>query len=84
MADPTDKPDWTQRKGTHRALWWGLTALCAGLGAADLAVHRHGHFSFEEIPLAYALFGFASFFAIVLSGHPLRRLLSRAEDYYDR
>jgi hypothetical protein len=84
MATPTDKPDWTQRKGTHRAIFWGLIVLCAALGAADLVIHRHGEFSFEEVPFAYAAFGFVAFFFIVLTGHPLRRLLARDEDFYDR
>jgi hypothetical protein len=79
-----DRPHWLERKETGRRLFWGLVALCAALGLADFVYPRHGIFGFEEIPLAYAIFGFVCFFGIVLSGYPLRWLVGRDEDYYDR
>ena len=63
---------------------WTFAALCLVLALADFAYHRHTHYSWEEWPGFYALFGFVAFALIVLSGRPLRRLLARDEDYYDR
>ena len=78
------KPHWLETRRTTSRIFWGLVALCAALGLADLFYHRHTVFDFEAFPLAYALFGFVCFFAIVLSGYPLRWLIGRDEDYYDR
>ena len=61
-----------------------LTAACVVLLFADLFYDKHPHFAFEGWFGFYAFFGFVAFFLIVLSGKPLRRLLMRDEDYYDR
>ena len=66
---------------------WVVTALivvCALLAGAELVVHKHGHFAWEEFPLFYALFGFAAFTIAVYAGKLLRALFRRDEDYYDR
>ncbi len=78
------KTHWLETKRTGNRIFWGLVALCAALGPADFVYDRHTVFGFEGIPLAYAVFGFVCFFGIVLSGYPLRRLVGRDEDYYDR
>ena len=78
------RPHWTDRKETGGRLFWGLAALCAALGLADFFYPRHSIFGFEEIPLAYAVFGFVCFFGIVMSGYLLRWLVGRDEYYYDR
>ncbi len=65
-------------------VWWGLCAVCALLVAIDLFLHRHAHFTWEEWPGFYAAIGFASFYAIVIAGKNLRKILMRDEDYYDR
>lgn len=61
-----------------------LIVVCILLGVAELVVHKHGHFEFEEFPLFYALFGFVAFTIAVWAGKLLRALLGRDEDYYDR
>ena len=81
---PKGEPHWLDSKRTGKRVFWGLAALCAGLGLADFIYRRHVIFDFEEFPLAYAIFGFVCFFGIVLSGYPLRKLVMRDEDYYDR
>ena len=81
---PKGEPHWLDDKRTGNRVFWGLIALCAGLGLADFLYRRHVIFDFEEFPLAYAIFGFVCFFGIVLSGYPLRKLVMRDEDYYDR
>ncbi len=81
---PKGEPHWLDGKHTGKRVFWGLIALCAGLGLADFLYRRHVIFDFEAFPLAYAIFGFVCFFGIVLSGYPLRKLVMRDEDYYDR
>ncbi len=81
---PKGEPHWLDGKRTGKRVFWGLIALCAGLGLADFLYRRHVIFDFEEFPLAYAIFGFVCFLGIVLSGYPLRKLVMRDEDYYDR
>ena len=65
-------------------LFWGLAAVCGLLVVVDLFLKRHAHYHWEEVPGVYGAIGFVAFFAIVLAGRWLRRLLQRDEDYYDR
>ena len=67
-----------------RWVFGALIIACVLLGAAELVVHKHGHFGFEDFPLFYALFGFAAFTVAVYAGKLLRALFGRDEDYYDR
>lgn len=59
-----------------------LYAACALLLGADLLLHKHAHFAFENWFGFYAFFGFTAYCAIVLSAKLLRRLLRRDENYY--
>ena len=61
-----------------------LTGVCLLLVLADLFYPKHGHFGWERLFGFHGFFGFASFFLLVLTGKPLRKLLMRDEDYYDR
>lgn len=60
----------------------GLASIA--LGALDLIHHRHEYVSWAEWHGFYAWFGFASFAFAVLMGWPLRSLLGRKEDYYEK
>ena len=62
----------------------GLVTFCAALLLADLFYDKHPHFGFDGWFGFYAFFGFVAFFVIVMTGKPLRKLLMRDEDYYDR
>ncbi len=44
--------------------------------------HAHAAPEMESVRGFYALFGFAAFAFVVLTGWPLRRLLARPETYY--
>lgn len=74
---------WFERVENHRLLILLTVLICVGFGAADFFYHKHPHFSAEEIPVFYGLFGFAAFFFVVLAGAQLRKLIMRPEDYYD-
>ncbi|MEE2897293.1 MAG: hypothetical protein VX815_02375 [Gemmatimonadota bacterium] len=74
-----DKPDFVKR------LFWAFYALCAVLVVAEVVFgkateHPHpneGWFGF------YAVYGFISFWFLVLLAKPMRKLLIRSEDYYE-
>lgn len=60
----------------------GLAAI--GLGLFDLVHARHEYVSWAELHGFYAWFGFAALAIAVLMGWPLRALLGRPRDYYDK
>lgn len=74
---------WFERVENHRLLILLVILICIISGAAEFFIHMHPHFAAEEIPVFYGLFGFASFFFVVLAGAQLRKLIMRPEDYYD-
>ena len=49
----------------------------------DLFVHKHGHFSWEEAPVFFAVYGFISCVSLIFIAKALRLLVKRKEDYYD-
>ena len=75
---------WTRAPSGGRLVT--LTLLLAGglLLATDIFLPRKSYFETEGVPGFYALVGFVSFCAAVLSGWPLGRWLRRAEGYYER
>jgi hypothetical protein len=75
------RPDRPRHAG---GIVYTLAALCVLLVLADLFYEKHTHFGWEGWFGFFGFFGFIAFFLIVLSGRPLRRLLMREEDYYDR
>ena len=60
-----------------------LFVLCALLVGIDLVYHKHGHFSFEEWPGFFAVFGVVACVGLAMVARGLRVLLKRREDYYD-
>ena len=62
----------------------GLLTICIALLVADLFYDKHPHFTVEGWFGFYPFVGFVAFFIIVMTGKPLRKLLMRDEDYYDR
>lgn len=51
---------------------------------AELFIHKHVYFPWEEYPFFYASFGFVAFvFLIIIAKHILRPIVKRKEDYYN-
>lgn len=73
---------WLDEPRNVTRLVWALYGACALLLGADLFLHKHAHFAFENWLGFYAFFGFTAYCAIVLSAKLLRRWLRRDEDYY--
>ncbi len=74
---------WTSHPKAGLIVFILIGILCAGLFIADFMVHRHEYLHIAEFKGFYAIFGFAAFALVVLSGWPLRRLLGRPETYYE-
>lgn len=75
---------WTSHARTGLFMFAGVAILSGLLFVADFVVHRdHEYVKLAEFPAFYALFGFAAFAGVVLSGWPLRKLLGRPENYYE-
>ncbi len=74
---------WLDEPKNVDKVFWALVVACALLFAVDFFLHRHAHWSWEELPGFYGIFGFAAFWCIVIAGKHLRKVLMREEDYYD-
>lgn len=48
----------------------------------DFFVAKHGHFSWEEAPGFYAVYGFIACVTLIFIAKALRWLVKRKEDYY--
>ncbi len=64
-------------------------AVCVAMIALDFVVHRHpsfaeGEFAAEGWLGYYAIYGFVACVLLVLIATQMRKLLMRAEDYYER
>ena len=56
--------------------------LCVDLIAYFLT-ERHGHFSWEEIPVFNAVYGFTACVGLIFIAKILRWIVKRKEGYYD-
>lgn len=73
-----DKPE--NVKKVLKVFWSVLAVLLV----VDFSIHKHPHFSWEEWPEFYAVFGFVACVCLVLAAkYILRPLMKRKEDYYD-
>ena len=62
----------------------GFFGACIVLLIVDIFIHKHGHFSWEEKPAFFAVYGFVSCVILVLAAkYVLRKLVKRKEGYYD-
>jgi hypothetical protein len=65
-----------------KRMFYAVLVLLFGL---DFVIHKHPHFSWEELPGFYVIYGFLSCVVIVAVSKILGKLwLQKGEDYYDR
>ena len=76
-------PHWLERRGSVGKIILSLALVCGLAVLADFFHEKHGHYSWENFPGVYAIFGFVSCVVLVLAATQLRRILKRDEDYYD-
>ena len=75
---------WLEDKRNVRKIITILVILCLGLFGADGFYHKHTYFGVESIFGFYAIYGFVMCVALVLIAKWIRKILMRAEDYYDK
>lgn len=51
--------------------------------AIDLFIPKHGHFTWEEVPFFFAVYGFIGCVSLIFIAKVLRLLVKRKENYYD-
>jgi hypothetical protein len=83
-----EEPAWIDHWENVQKLLRGFWIACGVLLAVDLLVyvgvyHKHSHFSFEDWPGFYGVYGFVACVALVLVAKQLRKLVMRGEDYYE-
>lgn len=61
----------------------GLLISCAVMVLLDLVIHRHHEHPWEAMFAFYPVYGFVSCVLLVLAAKQLRKVVMRAEDYYD-
>jgi hypothetical protein len=79
---------WMDKPDTVKRLFTIFYAICAALIAAEVlllgAENAHPHPLEERMRfLVYPIYGFVSFWFLVLVAKPMRKLLIRPEDYYE-
>lgn len=82
--DSSAKTYWLDDSRNVDRLVYGFYAVCAVLVGIDIFVPKHGPFGLEHVFGFYGWFGFIACVVLVLVAKQLRRVLMRAEDYYDR
>ncbi len=75
---------WVEKPAVHLVFLIFLGVASVALGALDFLHHRHEYVDWAEWHGFYAWFGFAGFTFAVLAGWPLRKLIGRPEDYYEK
>ena len=92
MADHNDDPKtypalgrlmtWVDRPGSATKIFYALIAVCVVVFAWEFTYEKHGHFTAEDYPGFYAVYGFVMFTALILLAKGLRVLIKRPEDFY--
>jgi hypothetical protein len=80
---------WMDRPEAVKRLFMIFYVICGALFAAELVLmgteNAHPHPLEERMRIfVYPVYGFVSFWFLVLVARPMRALLIRSEDYYDR
>ena len=77
---------WMDKPDTVKRLFLVFYVICGILVVAEFILGKetdHPH-PWEWLPLFYVVYGFVSFWFLVLVAKPMRTLLIRSEDYYER
>lgn len=85
----SEKKRYLDEPANVKRLWRGFVAVCAAIAALDilgllgLGWHRHVSLFFEGLPGFYPFWGFVAITALIVLAKQLRKIVMRAEDYYD-
>jgi len=79
-----EKKYWLDDPANVRKVYLALWLFGIAWFVPDLFLEKHEDVSFAATLGFYAAYGFFACVALVLAAKVLRRILMRAEDYYDR
>ena len=82
-GDSQEPKQWWEEPSTHKFIYLLLIAICGVLFCLDLLMAKKTHFNFEGYIGFFGIFGALAYTTIVVVAKGLRKLISRAEDYYD-
>jgi len=79
---------WLDKPNAVKRFFFAIYLICGALLAAEFllfsAENAHPHPLEESMQfLVYPIYGFISFWFLVLVAKPMRKLLIRSEDYYE-
>ena len=78
-----EKRYWLDKLGNVKKLLVGLYLLCACLLLIDAIYRRHAILTMENWFGFYGIYGFIACVILVLAAKELRKLVARAEHYYE-
>ena len=79
----TEKRYWLDKSSNVKKLLVGLYLLCACLLLIDAIYRRHAILTMENWFGFYGIYGFIACVILVLAAKELRKLVARAEHYYE-
>ena len=79
----TEKRYWLDKSSNVKKLLVGLYLLCACLLLIDAIYPRHAILTMENWFGFYGIYGFVACVILVLAAKELRKLVGRAEHYYE-
>jgi len=85
QGPPKEPIGWMDKPARVKRLFLVFYVICGILFVAEWILGRateHAH-PWEWFPQFYVLYGFLSFWFLVLVAKQMRKLLMRSEDYYD-
>ena len=82
-SPPGEKKHFFDDPENTRFFFLAFYVICGVLIVAELFIHRHTEHPWEVLFGFHALWGFASFWFLVLVAKQMRKVLIRPEDYYD-
>ena len=79
---PGDEKHFFDSRERTRRFFNAFYVICGVLVVAELVIDRHVEHAWERLFGFHALWGFVSFWFLVLVAKQMRKLLIRPEDYY--
>ncbi len=82
MSDQEHRHIFDNPQNVRRVIY-ALYVVCGISLIADFFIHRHVDHPWEALVAFYCVYGFVACVVLVLIAKEMRKVLMRAEDYYD-
>lgn len=81
---PDGVTGWFDRRDNVRRFLGAFFLLCFASMLGELFIHKHTEHPAEKLFGFHAIYAFVGIVVLVLVSKQLRRIVMRADDYYDR